>query len=155
MILPLNPALRSVFTHPIRLMKKLLPLSCLLATMLLASCHAVAPYAALPIEDDAEQVANVVVSNSKLREGLRVGRAGVRRVEGTNQLKLIVPIRNVSERELQVRIQVSFLDLEKIPIGDDTNAQVQIIGPGETLNHSVTSTMSEARDWTMRIVPNY
>jgi len=136
-------------------MKKLLPLSCLLATMFLASCNSVAPYAALPIEDDAEQVANVVVTNAKLRQGLRIGRAGVRRIEGSNQLKLIVPIRNVSKRELQVRIQVSFLDLEKVPIGDDTNAQVQIIGPGETHNHSVTSTMSEARDWIMRIVPNY
>ncbi|MFT7537399.1 MAG: putative lipoprotein YajG [Hyphomicrobiaceae bacterium] len=136
-------------------MKKLLPLSCLMATMFLASCSSVAPYAALPIENDAEQVSNVVVTNAELRSKLRVGRAGVRRVDGSNQLKVIVPIRNVSENQLQIRIQVSFLDLEKAPIGDDTNSQVQIIGPGETHNHSVTSTMSEARDWVMRIVPNY
>ena len=98
---------------------------------------------------------NVVVTNADLREIIRVGRAGVQRIEGTNQLKVIVPIRNISEREQQVRIQVSFLNLEKQPIGDDTNAQVQIIGPGATISHSVTSKLAEARDWVMRIVPNY
>ena len=136
-------------------MKKLLMLSCLTATMFLASCKSVAPYAALPIDNDAEQEVYVVVTSAKLRRGLRVGRAGVRRIEGSNQLKVIVPIRNISKSHLQVRIQVSFLDLEKGPIGDDTNAQVAILGPGKTHNHSVTSSTSEARDWIMRIVPNY
>lgn len=138
-------------------MKKLLPLSCLMATMFLASCQSTAPFAALPIDAnaDAERVSNVVITNAELHSALRAGRAGLRRIAGSNQLKVIVPIRNISERELQVRIQVTFLDLEKAPIGDETNAQVEIIGPGETHNHSVTSTMSEARDWIMRIIPNY
>lgn len=135
-------------------MNKLFSISCLTATMFLASCSSVAPYAALPIEDDAEQVSNVVVTAAQLRRGLRVGRPGVRRIEGSNQLKVIVPIRNISKKQLQVLIQVDFLDLEKAPIGDTTNYQVQIIGPGETINHSATSTKSEARDWVMRIIPN-
>jgi len=136
-------------------MKKLFSLSCLSTLLCLTACSSTAPYAALSYEDDAEATSNVVITNADLRDVIRVGRAGVQRVEGTNQLKVIVPIRNIDDREQQVRVQVSFLNLEKQPIGDDTNAQVQIIGPGATINHSVTSTMPEARDWVMRIFPNY
>ena len=136
-------------------MKKLQILSCLTAFTLLTACSSTAPYAALPIEDDAEMTTNVVVTNADLSEVIRVGRAGVQRIEGTNQLKVIVPIRNIGEHQVQVRVQTSFLNLEKQSIGDDTNAQVQIIGPGATISHSVTSKFAEARDWVMRIVPNY
>lgn len=114
-----------------------------------------APYPGQAIEDDAEQATNVVVSSTRLHRDLRFGRASVKRVEGTNQLKVIVPIRNVSEDGLQVRVQVSFTDLEKLPIGDETNFQVALIGAGETYNHSVTSSTSQARDWILRVVPNY
>lgn len=122
--------------------------------MLLAACGSTAPYAAIPIENDVEAITNVVVSDSDLRDVIRVGRAGVERVKETDQLKVMVPIRNIGESRVQIRVQVSFLDLQKQPIGDDTNQQVQIISPGMTVNHSVTSTKSQARDWVMRIVPN-
>lgn len=114
-----------------------------------------APYPGQAIEDDAEQATNVVVSSTRLHRDLRFGRASVKRVEGTNQLKVIVPIRNVGDDGLQVRVQVSFTDLEKLPIGDETNFQVALIGAGETYSHSVTSATSQARDWILRVVPNY
>lgn len=135
-------------------MKNLLPLPCLTALLLLGGCVSTAPFAALPIEDDVEMTTNVVVTSAKLRRALRVGRAGVERIQGSDQLKVVVPIRNISKRPLQVRVQVSFLDLEKLPIGDDTNSQVQLIGPGDTINHAATSMTKDARDWIMRIVPN-
>ena len=155
--LPSHPAQihQPELPNRVSLMKKLLSLTCLATILCLSACSSTAPYAALSYENDAEATSNVVVTNSDLRAIIRVGRAGVQRIEGTNQLKVIVPIRNISDREQQVRVQVSFLNLEKLPIGDDTNAQVQIIGPGATISHSVTSTMPEARDWVMRIVPNY
>lgn len=133
---------------------KILSSLCLASFFLLTSCEVTAPYAALPIEDDAEMVTNVVVTDEELREDIRVGRAGVMRVEGTNQLKVVVPIRNVGEGELQLRVQTSFLNLEKQPIGDDTNRRLEIIAPGMTKNHTVISTKAEARDWVMRIGPN-
>jgi hypothetical protein len=135
-------------------MKNLLPLSSLTALLLLGACASTAPFGALPIEDDVEMTTNVVVTNADLHGALRVGRARVERIEGSDQLKVVVPIRNISEDPLQVRVQVSFLDLEKLPIGDDTNSQVQLIGPGDTINHAATSMTKDARDWIMRIVPN-
>jgi hypothetical protein len=97
---------------------------------------------------------NVFVTNAQLRRWVRVGRPAVRRVEGSNQLKVTVPIRNITRKPLQVRVQVNFLNLERQPIGDDTNEQTQVISPGMTINHTVTSISSEARDWKMSIGPN-
>jgi len=94
------------------------------------------------------------VTDRDLRERVRVGRAGVTRVEGSGQLKVVVPIRNVWEETLQLRVQTSFLDAERRPLGDDTNQQVEILSPGATRNFVVTSTTSDARDWTMRLLPN-
>ena len=124
------------------------------ALVFLSSCETYAPYAARPIENDAELVSNVVITDAELNEMIRIGVASVRRVETTNQLKVIVPIRNIGFETLQVRVQVSFLDLQRRPTGDDTNAQVVIIAPGMTDNFSVTSRGREAMDWTMRIMPN-
>ncbi|HEB53818.1 MAG TPA: hypothetical protein ENI87_11250 [bacterium] len=127
----------------------------LLLLPMFAACGAsVAPYAALPIEDDAEMVSNVVITDAELREVVRVGRPGVERVATSNQLKVMVPIRNIGDSTLQVRVQVSFLDLDKSPIGDDTNARVQLISPGMTITHTALSRTAAARDWTMRIMPH-
>ncbi|MEC7725985.1 MAG: hypothetical protein VYD05_10760 [Planctomycetota bacterium] len=126
----------------------------LLALSGLAACSGAPPYAALPIEDDPELVSNVVVSDPDLYDAIRVGRAGVERVAGSNQLKVAVPIRNISDGTVQVRVQTSFLDLAKQPIGDETNQQVQILSPGATVTHTAMSATAAARDWTMRIFPN-
>ena len=123
---------------------------------LLTACGGVRPYAALAlaIEAGAEQVSNVVVTDADLYDVIRVGRAGVERVAASDQLKVMVPIRNISGRTLQIRVQTSFLNLQKQPIGDDTNQQVQILSPGMTVTHTVMSGTTAARDWTMRIIPN-
>lgn len=121
---------------------------------LLAACGGPRPYAAVPIEDDAELVSNVVVTTPGLHDVIRVGRAGVERVEGSNQLRVVVPIRNIGGDAVQVRVQVSFLDIQRRPIGDATNQQVQILSPGMTVDHVALSKSDRARDWTMRIIPN-
>ena len=129
-------------------------LICLSGLLAFASCGGARPYAALSIEDDAEMVSNVVVSNGGLYDAIRVGRAGVQRIPTSDQLKVMVPIRNISNSTLQVRVQTSFLDLERQPIGDETNQQVQILSPGATVTHTAISSTTAARDWTMRIFPN-
>jgi hypothetical protein len=135
-------------------MNVLLKLSSLSALTFFAACGGTRPWAALPIEDDAEMVSNVVITDGDLYDDIRVGRAGVERIETSNQLKVMVPIRNISDRTLQIRVQTSFLNLQKQPIGDDTNQQVQILSPGMTVTHTAVSKKTEARDWTMRIIPN-
>ena len=122
--------------------------------LMLTACGGTRPYAALAIDDDAERVSNVVITDDDLYDAIRVGPAGVQRVVGSDQLTVRVPIRNVSDRTLQIRVQTSFLNLQKQPIGDATNQQVQIVSPGMTITHTAMSATSAARDWTMRIIPN-
>ncbi len=131
-------------------MNKTLSLPLLLA-LVLSSCAGAPPYAAQAIEDDAEMTSNVVVADAELFDVVRVGRAGVERVPGSNQLKVMVPIRNIDDEGIQVLVQVSFLDARKNPIGDDTNQQVKLIGPGSTLPVIVMSKFDTAQDWVMRI----
>jgi hypothetical protein len=121
------------------------------AVFALAACSSAPPYAAQPIEDDAEAVSNVVVADDELYDVIRVGRAGVERVPGTNQLKVAVPVRNIDDEAVQLLVQVSFLDTQRNPIGDDTNQQVKLIGPGSTITHVAISKHPEAMDWVLRI----
>ncbi|MCU0864625.1 MAG: hypothetical protein MUC36_12580 [Planctomycetes bacterium] len=122
-----------------------------LCALALAACSSAPPYAALPIEDDAEAISNVVIADDELYDVIRVGRAGVERVPGTNQLKIAVPVRNIDDEGIQVLLQVSFLDSQRNPIGDDTNQQVKLIGPGSTMTHMAISKQAEAMDWVLRI----
>lgn len=128
-------------------------LSPVLAIAALAAC-ASPPYTAVSIEADAELESNVVVADGELRDVVRVGRSGVERVAGTNQLKVVVPVRNIDDEPIQVLVQTSFLDGQKRPIGDDTNQQVKILSPGMTTMVVVTSKLETAQDWTMRLAWN-
>ena len=121
------------------------------AVFAFAACSSAPPYAAQPIEDDAEAVSNVVVADDELYDVIRVGRAGVERVPGTNQLKVAVPVRNIDDEAIQLLVQVSFLDTQRNPIGDDTNQQIKLIGPGSTITHVAISKHPEAMDWVLRI----
>jgi hypothetical protein len=118
--------------------------------LLLAGCSA-PPYAALPIEDDAELTSNVVVADDDLYDVVRVGRPKVERVPGTDQLKVVVPVRNIDDERIQVLLQISFLDNDRAPIGDDTNKRVQLIGPGATENFMAISKRADTKDWVLRI----
>lgn len=131
-------------------MNPVLTASALCSALFLAACSS-PPYAAQAIEDDAELTSNVVVADDELYDVIRVGRAGVERVPGTNQLKIMVPVRNIDDEQVQVLMQVSFLNSQKMSIGDDTNQQVKLIGPGSTYTHVVISKQPEAQDWTLRI----
>jgi hypothetical protein len=117
----------------------------------LAACSSSPPYAALPIEDDAEALHNVVVADAELYDVIRVGRAAADRVQGSNQMKVMVPIRNIDDEPVEILVQVSFLDTGRMPIGDDTNRQVKLLGPGATIPLVFLSKQDTARDWVMRI----
>ena len=132
-------------------MKTTSPLFLLTTTLVLAACGGAPPYAADPIENDIEQFTNVTVSDAELKDVVRVGRSTVDRMPGSNQLRVMVPIRNVDDEPIQLLVQVSFLDGRQTPIGDDTNRQVQLIAPGATVNFTATSKFATAQDWQMRL----
>jgi len=122
-----------------------------LGMALFAACSSAPPYAALSIEDDAELISNVVVADAELYDIVRVGRSSIERVPVTNQLKVAVPVRNISEEPIQVLVQTSFLNRQQQPIGDDTNQQVKILSPGSTMTVVAISKQAEADDWVLRI----
>lgn len=126
-------------------------LSAALLSLALCACSSAPPYAALAIEDDAEATSNVVVTDGELHDVVRIGQAFVERVPGTNQLRVTVPIRNIDDEQIQVLAQMSFLNSRKQPIGDDTNRQVKILAPGDTITYVAISKQAEAADWTLRL----
>lgn len=120
--------------------------------LLVAACSSAPPYAARAIEDDAEMTSNVTVTDAELLDVIRVGTNPlVERVPGTNQLKVVVTIRNIDDEGIQILAQMSFLNAQKQPLGDDTNKQVKLLAPGETITYTATSKMAEARDWQLRL----
>ncbi len=121
------------------------------ALFVVAACSS-PPYAARTIDDDAEMESNVTVTDSELYDVLHVGRNPlVERVPGTDQLRVVVTLRNVDDEAIQVLAQMSFLNAQKQPIGDDTNKQVKLLAPGETITHTAISKSAEARDWQLRL----
>lgn len=116
---------------------------------LLGSC-ATRPYPAYAIQNDAEEVANVVVSDGSLQDVVRVGEPLVERTRG-GELRVVVPVRNIDSEAIQVRAQISFLNTERRPIGDTSNQQVKLIGPGSTVDMEWISLGREATDYVLRL----
>ncbi|HEX6812974.1 MAG TPA: hypothetical protein VF384_15220 [Planctomycetota bacterium] len=120
-----------------------------------AACASPPPYAALPIRVSAPRLSNVQIMEATLYDILRVGEPTVQRVKGTNQLEVGVPIMNTHYEQIQVLVQVVYLDATQQEIGDETNRQVRLISPGETITHSAMSRKAEALDWVMYISWDY
>jgi len=123
----------------------------LLASLALLSACATRPYPAYAIEDDAEERASVVVSDRGLQGCVRVGKALVERVPGSNSLRVVVPVRNIDDEEIQVLAQMTFRNRQKVSLGDSTNRQVMVIPPGSTMEFVSTSRTEEAHDWLVRL----
>lgn len=122
-----------------------------LLLLALSACASGPPYPARMIGHDAERNSNVVVADAALWNTVCVDVASVERVPGSNQLKVMVPVRNLSDEQIEVLVQVSFLDGRRMPTADDTNPQLQVFAPGETKPITMMSKFDTAQDWTMRI----
>jgi hypothetical protein len=116
----------------------------------LAACAA-PPYPALAIEDDAEQVAQVVVADATLQAIVRAGRPLVERLRPDDYLRVIVPIRNIDLEPIQVLAQMAFLDEQRQPLPDETNRQVLILPAGGTQNFEAISRGARAADFVLRL----
>lgn len=123
----------------------------LCVTLALSACAAARPYPAFAIENDAEQITNVVVSDGSLQDVVRVGRSLVERLPTGGELRVVVPVRNIDSEAIQILAQVSFLDDDQNPVGDASNRQVMLIGPGHTHDFEWISRGREAADYVMRL----
>ena len=121
-----------------------------LVAALLTAC-AVRPYPAYAIENDAEEVSNVVVSDASLQDVVRVGEALVERLPGDGELRIVVPVRNIDTEAIQVLAQLSFSDVNRRPVGDTSNRQVKLIGPGSTVDMEWISRGREASNYVLRL----
>jgi len=129
-------------------------LAAILASAAFSACRSSPPLAAYGIEDDAEQLSAVVVEDSSLRDAIRAGRPQVSRLNHNNCLRVVVPIRNIDDRQIQVLAKVSFRDRQQQPLGDDTNSQQVTIRPGDTINIETTSRSDAAQDFVVRLFWN-
>jgi hypothetical protein len=125
--------------------------SLLLVTFALATACSSPPYPAYSIESDAEQISHVVVQDPALHDVIRVGNPLVERTPGGNNLRVVVPLRNIDDDYIQILVQMTFQNGQKVPIGDDTNRQVLTIAPGHTINYECSSKRQEAVDYVLRL----
>ena len=119
--------------------------------LLFAACSSSAPYAAYAIEDDAELIASVVVSDSSLQSVVRVGRARVDRKPADGELRVVVPVRNIDDESIHVLAQISFRDAQQMPVGDTTNRQIVIIPAGSTVDLEWISRSRETVDYELQL----
>ena len=115
----------------------------------LAAC-ASPPYPAYMIENDAEQIANVVVTDGSLRDVVRIGRTLVERTPG-GELRVVMPVRNIDSETIQILAQIGYLDANGAALGDDSNRQVQILPSGTTQTLEWTSMDTRAADYVVRL----
>jgi hypothetical protein len=85
-----------------------------------------------------------------LRGELEVETPQMQRTPG-NQLKVAIPLRNVSGRDLRLLVQVRFVDEGGAPTGDETNRQFFFLPRGTTRAFSASSRTSSARDYKMYV----
>lgn len=122
--------------------------------LLLGGCAADRPYAAYPIEEDAERDAHVVVTDGELLDYVRVGQPLVERLPSNNRLRVVIPLRNIHDYPIQFMAQMEFRDAMQRPIVDATNRRVMTIPSGMTMNYETVSKSDRAADYVLRLGPN-
>lgn len=132
-------------------MNRSLVLGSALGLLLLSACSSAPPYAAYAIEDDAELGNHVVVSDKSLRDVIRIGHPLVERIPGGDNLRVVVPVRNIDDDPVQVLAQLDFRDRQQRPLGDSTNRQVMTIPAGMTVNVEAISVRADAMDYILRL----
>lgn len=131
-------------------MNRSLSLAVSTASLFLSACNP-PPYPAWSETNDAELVSQVVVSDARLQDVVRIGRVLATRAQPENNLRIVVPVRNIDDEPIRILAQFSFLTAQKEPLLDDTNRQVRIIPSGGTVNLECFSRSAQAADWTLRL----
>ena len=126
--------------------------SALLPLLLLAAaCGSAPPYPAYSIEEDAEQISQVLVADSSLQDVVRAGQPLVERMAPEDNLRVIVPIRNIDDEEIRIMTQFDFRDAQRRPLPDETNRQVLVLPGGTTKNVEAISRSRRAADFVLRL----
>ncbi|GDY02234.1 hypothetical protein LBMAG49_15630 [Planctomycetota bacterium] len=106
------------------------------------------------IENDAETLSQVVVGDASLLSVLRAGQPLAVRTTPDDQLRIVVPLRNIDDEQIQVLTQIAFFDAQRRPLPDETNRQVITLAPGSTVNIESVSRSKQAADFVVRVTWN-
>ncbi len=94
---------------------------------------------------------NVEYADPDLSGVVELGTPAIERLLESNRLKVIVPIRNVTDEQVQLLVQMEFLDADQRPIEDNTPSRWMAIERGMTRNFTATSLKPNAMDYRMRL----
>lgn len=94
---------------------------------------------------------NVEYADPDLSGVVELGAPAIERLRESNNLKVIVPIRNVTDEQVQILVQMEFRDANQLPYGDVTPSRVMVIPRGMTKNFTATSLKPIAMDYRMRL----
>jgi len=76
------------------------------------------------------------------------------RTPDSSLLKLTLPLRNVSGGDLQLLVQIEFLDAGGNSYNDDTGRRLILVPRGSTKRLQVTSMMAKASDYKVHVWRN-
>ena len=94
---------------------------------------------------------NVEYADPDLSGVVELGAPAIERLRESNRLKVVVPIRNVTDEQIQLLVQMEFLDADQRPIEDSTPSRWMAIERGMTRNFAATSLKPNAMDYRMRL----
>lgn len=116
-----------------------------------AACSSNGPRPARGIgRGDAASLSQVLFSDD-LEGYVAVGRLSVERVEHSNALRVYVPIRNLTDRDMQLQVMCEFLDEAGNPYQDETGRKVFYLPRSSTKVWSASSMQARAGDFIVRI----
>jgi hypothetical protein len=121
-----------------------------LLTLIVTACSSAGPMPAegVPEDDEVgqyrERLADDLLGYVQLEQPV------IQRTDG-NLLKVSVPVRNISGKDLELLVQVEFLDALGAPSGDQTNRRVFMLPRGSTKWFEVVSRTANAHDYVMHV----
>ena len=109
------------------------------------SCSSVGPVPASGVSDRSIDSSRELFADVELVGMLEVEDPILERTGASSLLKLTLPLRNVSGEDLQLLVQVEFLDSLGNSYNDDTGRRLILLPRGSTKRFQATSMMAKAR----------
>ena len=123
--------------------------SALLLCLLCICCAG--PVPASGVSDDRLDNVRELFADPDLAGMIEIEDPILERTADSSLLKLTLPLRNVSGGDLQVLVQIEFLDAAGNSYNDDTGRRLILVPRGSTKRLQVTSMMAKASDYKVHL----
>ncbi len=117
-------------------------------------CASAGPVPATGVSDRSIDDTRELFADPDLVGMLEVEDPILERTGSSSLLKLTLPLRNVSGEDLQVLVQVEFLDSLGNSYNDDTGRRLILLPRGSTKRFEATSMMAKASDYKVHMWRN-